>query len=167
MSRDERSKTQRKRDAERAQQIGEKLIALTPEKLAGIDLPESLRSAIETARGMHQHGALRRQKQLVGKLMRQVDTQPIEIALAKLSEPRRRETGQLHAVENWRDRLLDEGERALADFMRTFPSADAAMLAELTDRARRQPADKRPRRALFRQINEVLNTAKDRSNQVE
>ncbi len=166
MSRDERSKTQRKREAEALQKLGEELIALAPDKLAAIELPAPLRSAIESARGMHQHGALRRQKQLVGKLMRDVDPEPIRAMLEHLREPGRRAATHLHRVEEWRDRLIAEGDDALRAFSEAFPGADVDLLGELVFRARQNPRDKKPRRALFRQINDLLNSRQPTAQRV-
>ncbi len=159
MSRDEKSKSQRKREALAAQKLGEELIALSPEKLAAFDLPDTLTMAIEAARGMRQYGALRRQKQLVGKLMRDIDPQPVRAELERLREPGRRAAGQLHAVETWRDRLLAGGDDGLQALAEAFPDADLESIAELVFRARGNPGDKKPRRTLFKQINELLQAA--------
>ena len=167
MSRDERSKSQRKRDALAAKKLGEELIALKADKLALFELPDTLIDAIEAARGMHQHGALRRQKQLVGKLMRDIDQQPIAEKLERLREPGRRATVQLHAVESWRDRLLAEGDPVLAELSDHFPDANLDAIAELVFHARRNPGDKKPKRALFRQINELMQTANHDPKPVE
>jgi ribosome-associated protein len=167
VSRDERSKSQRKRDALAAKKLGEELIALKADKLALFELPDTLIDAIEAARGMHQYGALRRQKQLVGKLMRDIDPQPIVEKLERLREPGRRATVQLHAVESWRDRLLAGGDAVLAELKDQFPDADLDAIAELVFQARRNPGDKKPKRALFRQINELMQTANHNAKPVE
>ncbi|MGD9342366.1 MAG: ribosome biogenesis factor YjgA [Chromatiales bacterium] len=155
MSRDERSKSQRKRDALAAKKLGEELIALKADKLALFELPDTLIDAIEAARGMHQFGALRRQKQ------------PIVEKLERLREPGRRATVQLHAVESWRDRLLAEGDPVLAELKGQFPDANLDAIAELVFDARRNPGDKKPKRALFRQINELMQTANHNAKPVE
>jgi ribosome-associated protein len=67
------SRSQLKREAEEAQRLGEQLIALKEDELEALDLPESLMDAIRAARKIRQHGALRRQRQLIGKLMRKID----------------------------------------------------------------------------------------------
>ncbi len=167
MSREDKSKSQLKREALAAQKLGEELIALSPEKLARFDLPDALTMAIEAARNIRQYGALRRQKQLVGKLMRDIDPQPIKVGLEQLREPGRRATGQLHATEAWRDRLLTEGDDSLRAFGEAFPQADLEFIAELVFRARRNPGDKKPRRTLFRQINELMQAANRAAKPVE
>ena len=68
------SKSQRKRDAHALQALGIQLVALSPARLAHLELPDVLREAVVAAQGMHRHGARTRQLQYIGKLMRQLDS---------------------------------------------------------------------------------------------
>lgn len=77
------SKSARKRAAHAAQALGERLIGLRSEELDRLELPEMLRDAIDTARQLRARGALARQRQFIGKLMREVDVTAIESALAE------------------------------------------------------------------------------------
>ena len=52
--------------------------------LQAMPLDEDLRDAVMEARRMKSHGALRRQKQYIGKLMGRVDPEPIREALERL-----------------------------------------------------------------------------------
>lgn len=78
------SKSARKRAAHAAQALGERLIALKETDLARIPLPELLRDAVRDARRIKARGGLARQKQYIGKLMREADAEEIEKALAAL-----------------------------------------------------------------------------------
>ena len=83
------SKSQRKREATALQDLGEQLVKLTPTQLRRVPLPEELLAAIRTAQAIPQRGAHKRQLQLIGKLMRQLDDpEPIRTALATLMAPR-------------------------------------------------------------------------------
>ncbi len=75
---DKPSKSEQKRRMHRAQALGEVLISLPSSIFADLPVEESLREALEHAQGLKSHEALRRQKQLIGKLMREVETEPIE-----------------------------------------------------------------------------------------
>ena len=75
------SKSARKRDYLARQKIGEDLIPLQEEELRAMDLDEDLLDAILEAKRLKKHGALRRQKQYIGKLMGRVDPEPIRAAL--------------------------------------------------------------------------------------
>lgn len=78
------SKSARKRAAHAAQALGERLIALKDSELARIPLPDTLRDAIREARRIKARGGLARQKQYIGKLMRDTDAEAIEAALEAL-----------------------------------------------------------------------------------
>ena len=83
---DKPSKSQRKRDALALQELGETLVTLKPTQLDKMPLPEELREAVLAARQMNQRGARKRQLQYIGRLMRQIDPEPIRAALG-LAKP--------------------------------------------------------------------------------
>ena len=76
------SKSMRKREAAAAQDLGTRLIALKESELAALDLPETLHDAIMLAKRITSRGGLARQRQYIGKLMRDIDPAPIEAALS-------------------------------------------------------------------------------------
>ena len=78
------SKSARKRDYLSRQKIGEDLIPLQEEELRSMELDEDLLDAVLEAKHLKKHGALRRQKQYIGKLMGRVDPEPIRMALERL-----------------------------------------------------------------------------------
>lgn len=153
------SKSARKREAKALQKLGERLVALTPGEFAQIPLSESLRDALQTARNMRAHGALRRQRLLIGKLMRQHDTSEIEAAIARLDQVKHQSATKFHAVEGWRDRLIADGDSALAEFLDEYPDADRQRLRQLMRQAQAEAkAGKAPKssRELFRLLRELL-----------
>jgi ribosome-associated protein len=78
------SKSARKRAYLALQKLGEELVTLREADLQAIPLDEELREAVMEARRIKAHGALRRQKQYIGKLMGRVDPEPIREALERL-----------------------------------------------------------------------------------
>lgn len=78
------SKSARKREYLALQKLGEDLVTLRESELSSIPLDEDLLEAVREARRIKAHGALRRQKQYIGKLMRHVDPEPINAALERL-----------------------------------------------------------------------------------
>jgi ribosome-associated protein len=78
------SKSARKREHLARQKLGEKLITLREADLRSLALDEDLFEAVMEARGIKSHGALRRQKQYIGKIMRHMDPEPIRAALENL-----------------------------------------------------------------------------------
>ena len=79
------SKSEMKRDMVALQELGEKLIPLDKKLLATLNLPERLYDALIEAKRLTAHGAVSRQKQLIGKLMRHVDPAPIQELLDKIA----------------------------------------------------------------------------------
>ena len=155
------SKSQLKREADAAQKLGERLIELDRSVIEELDLPEKLEDALELARSIRSHGAMRRQRQYIGKLMRSMDTTEIEAVMEKLDQDSAAANRLLHTAERWRERLLDEGDAALAEFLDEFPQVDRQQLRQLVRAAQAErKADKPPRqfRALFQQIRELLES---------
>lgn len=78
------SKSAKKREYLALQKLGEELITLKQSELESLSLEDDLREAVMEARQIKAHGALRRQKQYIGKLMRHIDPEPLKLELARL-----------------------------------------------------------------------------------
>ena len=156
------SKSERKRTAHAAQDLGEALIGLRPPELEALGLPEPLLDAIREARRIRSRAAGARQRQYIGKLMRGIDPEPIRRALATRSEQDVQETQRFKRAEAWRQRLLEEGETALDELSRLRPDLDRPHFARLVRAARRTTPDGTGRvqgpagRALFRALRALL-----------
>jgi ribosome-associated protein len=154
------SKTRRKQAMHELQDLGEALVALDPPRLAALGLPERLAEAIVLARRITKHEGRRRQMQFIGRLMRDVDAEPIRAALASIAAVSHEDRARFAAAEQWRDRLLAE-EAALAEFVALHPGVDGEDLARMIRDARAERADGRPPhrfRALFRLVARTLDT---------
>jgi len=152
------SKSARKREQQELQSLGEQLISLGDAELASLALDERLCDAVKNARSMKAHGALRRQKQLIGKLMRDLDPELIRSALVELRADDARDKQIFARAEKWRDRLIREGVGALDAFAAETGSPDLdlrSLLAEL-DVAFTEKGEKTVRRKIFRRIHEIL-----------
>lgn len=149
------SRAQLKREVEALQRLGEELITLPDNQLAQLPLPDRLRDAVEFARRITSHGALKRQRQYIGKLMRDIDPAPIRARLDEFRNADRLAKARFQQTEHWRDRLIAEGDAALTDFLARHPAADRQQLRQLmraaSDEARLGQPPKAAR-ALFRYI---------------
>jgi ribosome-associated protein len=157
------SKSRVKREMLALQKLGEALMDLPEHELRALPLPENLREAIELARSLSKRGALYRQKQYIGRLMREVDTEAIERAVASTHERRLAEARDFHHIESWRDRILADGESAVDEFLMRHPNADRQRLRALLRQARRARVEadsRRARRTLFRYLREILAASK-------
>ena len=155
------SKTRRKQAMHELQQLGETLVALDPPRLAALGLPERLAEAIALARRITKHEGRRRQMQFIGRLMRDVDAEPIRASLASIAAVSHEDRARFAAAEHWRDRLLAE-ETARAEFVASHPAVDGDDLARMIRDARAERAEGRPPhrfRALFRLVARTLDAA--------
>ena len=149
------SKSARKRESAALQQLGEELIDLPESVFAELELPETLHDAILAARRISSRGALLRQRQFIGRLMRSIDPAPLRAAIDRYRLRQRSSGARFHAVEEWRDRLLLEGSSAIAALATVAPGVDPAELARLlgaATRAHDEQARRTAARALFRYL---------------
>ena len=125
------SKSQRKRDAHTQQALGERLAALKPKQLETLNLSESLLAAIaEFQRLPNSHGARRRQLQYIGKLMRDIDSEPILAKLLEMESPHAAAKPQ-NQTEIWTDKIIDEGNEAIQLLLQQHPQLDRQKLRQL------------------------------------
>ncbi|UXH80394.1 ribosome biogenesis factor YjgA [Roseateles amylovorans] len=137
---DERpSKSQLKRDMSALQALGVDLLALPEKRIAALNLPEKLNDALRDARRSTAHEGKRRLLQLIGKLMRHVDPEPIREAVAEFKLGRAQDSLELHQAERWRERLVSE-DPALQAFIDTFDEVDVQQLRSLIRAARKDRA---------------------------
>lgn len=132
---DETSKSQRKRDMLDLQKIGAELIKLAASQLEKMNLPENLLSAIQQAKLLTSNEAKRRHLQYIGKIMREVDAEPIKKALQLLQAGHKKQTEQFHKTEEWRDKLLSSGDDALNSFLIEYTQVDRQQLRQLVRKA--------------------------------
>jgi ribosome-associated protein len=138
--------------------MGEALVELSPDQLAGMAIPEKLRDAVLAAKTMNSHGARRRQLQFIGSLMRTIDPEPVKEALDRLSQGRAMARDAFRKVESFRDELVrDDG--ALDAFAAGHPGVDRRKLRQLVLGARREAAGGKSgtaSRNLFRLVRDLL-----------
>lgn len=152
------SKSARKREHLALQELGEQLIALNDAERASLSLDDKLEKAVRDAGQIKSRGALRRQKQLIGKLMRDVNPAPIRTQLAKLRADDLRLKRIFARAERWRDRIVSDGPIALDEFEAETGESAAelrTLLGEL-DVASSERAEKAVRRQIFRRVHEIL-----------
>ncbi|ANI30283.1 hypothetical protein PL78_10655 [Yersinia entomophaga] len=148
------SKSEIKRDAEALKDLGTELVELGKNALEKIPLDEDLLAAIELAQKIKKEGR-RRQIQLIGKMLRARDVEPIQIALDKLKNRHNQQVSLFHKLEVLRDRLVEEGDDAVPTVLDLYPDADRQQLRSLIRNAQKEKAANKPPKA-FRQIFQYL-----------
>ncbi|MEX2122576.1 MAG: ribosome biogenesis factor YjgA [Woeseia sp.] len=148
------SKSARKRDDLALQALGEKLIPLELGELEKMALDEPLFEAVVRAKNIRSRSALRRQRQLIGKLMREANADSIQSSLDALGRQDRLATDRFREAEQWRDRISAEGPAAAVEFAERTGRSGASLeklLREL-DAAKSEPAQRSVRRRIFREV---------------
>nr|WP_113865380.1 ribosome biogenesis factor YjgA [Brenneria salicis]NMN93152.1 ribosome-associated protein [Brenneria salicis ATCC 15712 = DSM 30166]RBP65232.1 ribosome-associated protein [Brenneria salicis ATCC 15712 = DSM 30166]RLM31729.1 hypothetical protein BHG07_04240 [Brenneria salicis ATCC 15712 = DSM 30166] len=154
------SKSEIKRDAEALKALGAELVELGKNALEKIPLDDDLRAAIELAQRIKKEGR-RRQLQLIGKLLRARDPEPIQAALDKLKNRHNQQVALFHKLELLRDRLVTEGDDAIPDILALCPHADRQQLRSLVRNAQKEQAANKPpksTRQIFQYLRELSET---------
>jgi ribosome-associated protein len=154
------SKTKLKAEADAQQAIGKKLLELPKDKLNRLQLEEALLEAIIEAKRLTANGAIRRQLQYIGRLMRDIDTAPIVEQLSRWEGKHNEENARFHMLERWRDRLIADasGSSVLQELVPLHPHIDIQQLRTLSRNAQKeQQANKPPKssRELFKLLREA------------
>lgn len=152
------SKTRLKAEADAAQEIGRQLVALSKDKLKKLALEESLMDAIAEAKRITSNGAIRRQLQYIGRLMRETDLAPIVEQLQKWEGKHQEENARFHHMERWRSRLLEDA-KATELFIAEYPHTPVQQMRTLIRNANKEHAAGKPpksSRELFKMIRELM-----------
>lgn len=154
------SKSRRKRECDAMQKLGEALIELKLSELEDLELSDALFAAIMEARKLKSRSALKRQRQYIGKLMRETDSELIEKKLAAIHHRHDFNTARFKQTEQWRDRLLNDDNSAVTELISAYTSIDRQLINQLVRQARKENEQHKPpaaARKLFRylmQLNE-------------
>ncbi|MEJ1248785.1 ribosome biogenesis factor YjgA [Denitratimonas tolerans] len=154
------SRSQKRREALDVLALAERLVELPDGQLAAVALPDDLRELVRDSRRITAQIARKRQLQFLAKAMRREEDDILDAirgALDKGRDQSRRETAELHRLEAWRERLLEDGDEALAELLDQYPAADRQLVRQLVRNARLEREKQRPPRA-FRELFRVLKT---------
>ena len=147
------SKSEIKRDAEELKRLGAEMVELGKNALDKIPLDTDLRDAIELAQRIKKEGR-RRQMQLIGKMLRSRDVEPIRQALDKLKNRHNQQVALFHKLEQIRDRLIDNGDEAV-------PDTDRQQLHSLIRNAKKEKEGNKPpksARLIFQYLRELAES---------
>jgi ribosome-associated protein len=150
------SKSQMKRDMNALQDLGVELIDLPRGHLKKLNLPETLYTAIRDAQKITANSAIKRQRQYIGRLMREVDPVPIRAYLDSLKGDNDQQTAWLHLIERTRDELLAD-DKAVAKLIDEHAITDIQSLRQMVRNARAERAGNKPPKH-FRALFQFLKT---------
>ena len=156
------SKSAVKREMHALQDLGKTLSELNDKQLGQLPIEdEKLLEALRETRRIRSKNALKRHLQYVGKLMRDVDPEPIETALEVMRRPAREANALFHQLEQLRDDVLAAGVAGVEIVLARWPEADRQQLRQLILQHQRELAKDKPpaaSRKLFRYLRDLLET---------
>lgn len=154
------SKSQRKRESTALQILGQQLTQARPQVLQKCQLPEPLLLALqEYQRLPDKHGAERRQRQFIGRLMRDLDEATIARIHQQLNLNVALEKRRFHRLEDLRDQLLQGDAETLQQALQSHPELDAKQLGQLLRQTRKEMEQSEApptARKLFRYLRDTL-----------
>lgn len=155
-----KSKSRLKREAEAKQKLAEQLVDISEANLAKMPLSEELREAVLVARKINRKKeGFRRQLQLLGKLMREIDATPIETALNLLGSQHMQANAHFHYLEHVRDSIVKEGNDAIEAILEKHPILERQKLRQLQRKVLKENELNKPpiaSRELFKYLRETI-----------
>ena len=153
------SKTRRKKDMHALQDLGETLTTLPPALLDKCNLPAELLQAIaEYKRIPDRRGAKKRQLQFIGRVMRDIDAEPILQVLDEQGQQAELAKRRFQRLEEVREQLLAGDQGTLDELIRDYAGFDNQYARALIRQAQKEQAEnKHPAasRKLFAYLREI------------
>ncbi|MES9918193.1 MAG: ribosome biogenesis factor YjgA [Candidatus Thiodiazotropha sp. 4PDIV1] len=152
------SKSEIKREMLALQKLGERLTSLSPSYLARMTLSEDMLSALEEAKRIKSHNALRRHYRRLGKLLQHEDLESIQQVIDELDQKHHSSVARFQSLERWRDRLIEGDSEVFGEFLAEYQNADRQHLRHLIHAVKREQERGGPPQAyrkLFKYLREV------------
>lgn len=147
---DDQSRTDLKRESLELQKLGEDLLTLRTDLMARLPLTEKLKDAVAEAKRLTNFEGKRRQMQFIGKMMRLIEPDVLELVRTTLHEQNNgsaQDNLVLHLSETWRDRLI-ANEDAFGEWLIKCPDTDAQQMRALIRQARKDAKPENPGEAV-------------------
>ncbi|WP_040725003.1 ribosome biogenesis factor YjgA [Thiomicrorhabdus sp. Kp2] len=140
------SRTDIKKAAQAITDLGEQLSEMTENEIKRLELPQTLSEALLLLKRMDKGPALKRQKLYIGRYLRQDEPLIVEIKekLAEIEAKKKQQNAHFHKLEKWRDRLVEEGDSALVEFLEFYPQADRQALRQWIRNAQKEQKESKP-----------------------
>ena len=151
------SKSEAKRQSNELQKLGEQLVDAPRDRVKRVEMPEDVKEAILQCQTITNHEGRRRALQFVGKKMRTLDEEEVEVIRRTIEGWKgasKAETAALHALERRREKLLAD-DKALTQLLEEHPELDVQQLRTLIRNARKEQAENKPPKA-YREIFQIL-----------
>ena len=156
------SRSEQRREALDVLALAHVLVGKTVTELEKLPMDDALRAHVRDAARITSPIARKRAVAFLAKQMRKEEDETLDAirdALDANSEGSRRQVALMHRAEDWRVRLIDGGDDALAAFIDEHPGADRQRLRQLVRNAQEDAKRNKPPRAFRELYREVLAAA--------
>lgn len=136
------SKTGRKKQMLALQKLGESLFGLPAHELDDLPLSERFRNALDALQTITSRRANKRQKQLIGKLMRSEDCEAVIARIHQREEEAKKAASQHLQAERWRQRLVQGDSTDVDSFCHIRPDVDRDRLVHLISQAKNKDGNR-------------------------
>ena len=154
------SRASLKKDCEETLELGERILALTKDELSQFNMDDELRHAFEEGQKIKSHGALKRQKHYIAKLMRGREIEPLAAQLNLILHKDDIYGAAFKRMEKWRDTVIEDGDKGINAFIEEYPHADRHHMRQLVRNVAAEKKNNKPPaafRAIFKYIREVVD----------
>lgn len=141
--------------------LGEQMAALSAAHIKSLELPEVIDKAVVEVSKMAHTGARKRLLKYIAGHLHKIDVDPILARMARITNKSAHAVREHHLAEQWRDKLIAEGNEALTEFLYEHDYADRQQLRQLMRNAQKEADTQKPpksSRLLYRYLKELLQT---------
>lgn len=140
------SRSDIKRAAQAVTELAETVAQLSEDQIKRLQLPGTFTDAVLLYKQIGKGPALKRQKLYLGKLLRDNESLIVEIKekLAEIELKQKQQNAHFHKLEQWRDRLVLEGDPALHELLDVYPQVDRQQMRQWMRNAKREQDQNKP-----------------------
>jgi ribosome-associated protein len=141
------NKTQIKKEITVLFDMGETMSTLSPAQLQSLELPENIHKAVSDVSGMPLTGARKRLLKYIAGQLHKIDVDPIREKLAHIQNRSAHSVREHHIIEQWRDKLIKQGNEALTELFDEQPAADLQHIRQLLRNIKKETESGSPPRS--------------------
>lgn len=138
------NKTQIKKDIYALFAMGETMSKLSTAHLDSLELPENIHKAVREVAGMPHTGARKRLLKYIAGQLHKIDVSPYQEKLDRIQNKSSHAIREHHLAEQWRDKLIQEGNNALTDLFDEHPGADLQHIRQLLRNIKKETETGKP-----------------------
>lgn len=136
---DYESRAEAKRSIAIYQELGNKLILLSKSQIERLNLDEIIYDNVLKAKTIKSNTeAYRRHLQYIGKLMRYVDIEALQLAMKNVLNKNSNESAKSNVADKTRDQLLNEGDTAIQALIEKHSDLDRQKLRQFVRQTKKE-----------------------------